>query len=117
MPDTCQPNHVNVTVAANGQPACDPHELKVTGKDVHLTFELETPGYVFLAERTVVVTPVSPPSHQFPHPSKTLPPQSTRATLFDCNTDSRDFSYTVYVKKVATGEVTRVDPTIINGDG
>jgi len=111
MQDTSKPNHVTVTVGADGKPICNPHNLPVSGTNVELKFKLDAEGYVFLAQDTIVV---ADPGSQFPHPSKTLPPNDTKATLFDRNTETGNFSYTVYVKEVATGKILQVDPSINN---
>jgi hypothetical protein len=111
MQETGKPNHVTVTINADGNPVCDPHELSVTGSNVELKFVLDAKGYVFLAKDAIVV---GEPGSQFPHASKTLPPNDTKATLFDHNTKTANFSYTVYVQEVASGKILRVDPVIAN---
>ena len=108
---TIKPNHVIVTVEAGDTPVCNPHDLNVAGSDEVLKFSLQTPGYVFPKDGAVVV---ANPGDEFPFPSRTLPPNDTQATLYDRNTGTGAFGYTVFVKKVATGEILRVDPTINN---
>ena len=108
---TIKPNHVIVTVEAGDTPVCDPHDLVVSGSDAVLKFSLQTPGYVFPKDGAVVV---KDPGDEFPFPSRTLPPNDTHATLYDRNTGTGAFGYTVFVKKIATGEILRVDPTINN---
>jgi len=110
--NTKKPNHVTVTVDASGTVACDPNPLQVDGRAVQLKFVLKTDGYVFPQDAAVVV---ATPGVEFPEPSKTLPPDSMKATLFDRNTCAGDFRYTVTVKKVSTGELLRHDPMINNG--
>jgi len=112
MEETKKPNHVHVTVDS-GKVVCDPHALPATGRDVKLKFVLKTDGYVFPNEGAVVV---SQPGLQFPEPSQTVPPSNTIATLLDRNTAVGTFSYTVTVQQVSSGQLLRVDPTIINGD-
>jgi hypothetical protein len=109
---TNKPNHVTVTVDPSGTVGCDPNPLPTDGRNVILKFVLITEGYVFPKEGAVVVTD---PGTEFPEPSKTLPPNDTKATLFDRNTGPGDFRYTVTVQKVATGELLRHDPMIENG--
>ena len=106
-----KPNHVKVTIDASGKPVCDPHDLPVAGCDAVLKFSLDADGYVFLEDGAVVV---KDPGDEFPFPSRTLPPDDTKATLYDRNTGTGAFSYAVFVKKLGTGEILRVDPTINN---
>ena len=110
---TSNPNQVIVTVDASGIPACLPDPVRPRGHDALLMFDLQTAGYVFPKDAAVVV---SDPGSQFPHPSRTLPPHDTTATLLDRNTDVASFKYTVTVKNVATGKLVPLDPTIINGE-
>jgi hypothetical protein len=92
---------------------CNPEQISVLGCDSVLKFLLQTDGYVFRKDDAVVV---STPGEQFPFPSRTLPKDPTKATLYDHNTTRGDFKYSVYVENVATGEVLMVDPIISNGD-
>jgi len=112
MQETQNPNHVKVTVDSAGNPVCEPHDLQVIGSDVELKFSLHADGYVFPKDGAVVIGETSP---QFPTPSRTLPPHDTKATLFDRNTGPGEFTYTVKVQKVSTGETRTVDPIINNG--
>ena len=105
------PHQVIVTVDAKKNVICNPEQVPVNGCDTVLKFLLQTDGYVFRKDDAVVV---SNPGEQFPFPSRTLPKQPTKATLYDHNTASGGFKYTVYVTDVATGEVLFVDPTILN---
>jgi hypothetical protein len=105
------PHQVIVTVDAKKTVTCTPENVAVSGCDTVLKFVLQTAGYVFPKEGAVVVTD---PGKQFPFPSRTLPKQPTKATLYDHNTVGGDFKYSVYVEDVATGKVLFVDPTIQN---
>ena len=105
------PHQVIVTVDANKNVVCTPEGVTVSGCDTVLKFLLQTDGYVFREDDAVVV---SDPGEQFPFPSRTLPKQPTKATLYDNNTVTGDFKYTVYVKDVATGAILFVDPMINN---
>ncbi len=107
------PHQVIVTVDANQTVTCTPENVSVRGCDTVLKFLLKTEGYVFPKEGAIVVTD---PGKQFPFPSRTLPKQPTKATLYDHNTAAGDFKYTVYVKDVATGKILELDPTIKNGE-
>jgi hypothetical protein len=109
--ENTKPNHVIVTVEADDTPVCNPHDLPVAGSDAVLKFSLQTAGYVFLKDGAVVV---NDPGDEFPFPSRTLPPNDTMVTLYDRNTATGAFGYTVFVQKIATGEILRVDPTINN---
>jgi hypothetical protein len=113
MEETKKPNHVHVTVDNSGTVVCYPNPLPATGRDIKLKFVLKTDGYVFPNEGAVVV---SQPGLQFPEASQTVPPNDTIATLFDRNTAKGDFSYTVTVQQVSSGQLLRIDPTIINGE-
>lgn len=106
-------HQVIVTVDAKKNVVCTPEQVDVKGCDTVLKFLLKTDGYVFPKEGAVVVTN---PGKQFPFPSRTLPKQPTKATLYDHNTEAGAFKYSVYVKNAVTGEVLLVDPTIQNGD-
>jgi len=108
---TSDPHQVIVTVEADKTVVCTPEQVSVKGCDTVLKFLLQTDGYVFRQDDAVVV---SDPGKQFPFPSRTLPKQPTKATLYDHNTASGGFKYSVYVTDVATGEVLFVDPTINN---
>jgi len=112
MEDTKVPNHVRVTVDSSDKVFCDPNPLPADGRDIKLKFVLKTDGYVFPQTDAVVV---SNPGTEFPEPSQTIGPDDTKATLFDRNTGPGTFTYTVTVKKVATGEFFRHDPSINNG--
>ena len=107
------PHVVVVTVDTAGAVACAPDNIDVLGCDTVLKFVLRTEGYVFPEHDAIVVTE---PGHQFPFPSRTLPKQPTKATLYDHNSAPGTFKYTVYVKHVATGKVLELDPSINNGD-
>jgi hypothetical protein len=107
------PHEVIVTVDARQTVTCTPENVSVRGHDTVLKFLLQTDGYVFPKEGAVVV---DKPGQQFPFPSRTLPKQPTKATLYDHNTAAGDFKYTVYVQDVATGKLLELDPTIKNGD-
>lgn len=110
MEDTKKPNHVHVRIDSAETVICDPNPLPADGKNIKLKFVLLTDGYVFPQSDAVVVTN---PGVEFPEPSKT--PSDTLATLFDRNSCAGTFTYTVTVKKVATGELFRHDPSIDNG--
>lgn len=110
MPSTNQPNHVVVTVDANGKPACTPDPVPARGKNITMHFALAADGYVFRDENAVVV---SDPGSQFPQPSQTEA-NGTKATLHNHNTECADFKYTVYLKQLATGAVIDLDPIIQN---
>jgi len=106
------PHKVIVTVDAKKNVVCDPERVSVTDRcNAVLKFILETDGYVF-PERDAVV--VSDPGDQFPFPSRTLPGNPAKATLYDDNSVGGVFKYSVYVKNAATGEVLMVDPAISN---
>jgi hypothetical protein len=107
------PHQVIVTVDAKRNVTCTPENVTVSACDTVLKFLLQTDGYVFPKEGAIVV---DNPGKQFPFPSRTLPKQPTKATLYDHNTAAGDFKYTVYVKDVATGKILELDPTIKNGD-
>ena len=107
------PHVVVVTVDASGTVACDPEKIDVMGCDTVLKFMLRTAGYVFPEQNAIVVTN---PGQQFPYPSRTLPKQPTKATLYDHNSTIGSFKYTIYVKNTATGKVLELDPTINNGE-
>lgn len=107
------PHQVIVKVDAKKNVTCTPENVTVRGHDTVLKFRLQTDGYVFPKEGAIVVTD---PGQQFPFPSRTLPKQPTKATLYDHNTEFGDFKYTVYVKEVATGKILELDPTINNGE-
>jgi len=113
MEETKKPNHVHVSVDNSGNVVCKPNPLPATGRDVTLKFVLKTDGYVFPNDGAVVV---SEPGLQFPEPSQTVPPSNTIATLLDRNTALATFSYTVTVQQVSSGQLLRIDPTIINGE-
>lgn len=104
-------HQVIVTVDAQKEVICTPEQVSVNGCDTVLKFLLQTDGYVFRKDDAVVV---SNPGEQFPFPSRTVPKQPTKATLYDHNTVNGNFKYTVYVEDVATGEVLFVDPMIQN---
>jgi len=101
---------VQVTVVDN-EPVCSPDVAVVRGRDAMLTFQLQTPGYVFRPSDAVVVTN---PGTQFPHPSRTLPPDDTTVTLLDLGTERGTFDYTVWVQPVQGGKPLSLDPTIQN---
>ncbi len=104
---------VVVTVGADNRPVCTPDPVRVRGRNVVLTFELQTPGYVFPVNGAVVV---ADPGTQFPEPSRTVGPDDTLALLLDRNSDKAAYKYTVSVQRVASGEMLSLDPTIQNGD-
>lgn len=104
---------VIVTVDAGGVVACHPEDIDVIGCDTVLKFMLRTKGYVFPEQNAIVVTD---PGTQFPYPSRTLPKHPTKATLYDHNSTTGNFKYTIYVKNEATGKVLELDPSINNGD-
>ena len=106
------PHQVIVTVDAAGTVVCTPEQVTVWDCDAVLKFLLKTDGYVFPTDDAVVVTN---PGAQFPFPSRTLPKQPTKATLYDHNSAAGDFKYTVYVKDIATGKILELDPSIQNG--
>lgn len=106
------PHKVTVTVDADGTVVCTPEKVTVLDCDTVLKFVIETDGYVFPQNDAVVVTN---PGKQFPFPSRTLPKQPTKATLYDHNSAAGDFKYTVYVEDVATGKTLELDPSILNG--
>ncbi len=113
MEDTSKiPNHVHVKVDSSDNVFCEPNPVPADGRDIKLKFVLKTDGYVFPQADAVVV---SNPGTEFPEPSKTIGPDDTKATLLDRNTGPGTFTYTVIVKKVATGEFFRHDPMIDNG--
>lgn len=101
---------VTVTVDANEQIHCTPNPVKIKGRNVLLTFQLETAGYVFPPLGAVVVTD---PGTQFPFSSWTLPPSNTTAVLLDLGTETGGFSYAVHVQS-ASGKRLWIDPTIEN---
>lgn len=103
---------LTVTVDADDNVHVTPDHVKVQGKNVLLTFDLDTPGYIFAGTGAVVVTD---PGSQFPITSWTLPPTSTTAVLLDLCTETGIFSYTVHVQKVSSGKRLWVDPIIENG--
>lgn len=106
------PHRVIVTVDSKKNVVCTPESVAVTDRcNAVLKFVLRTDGYVFPEEGAVVV---SEPGKQFPFPSRTLPRQPTKATLYDDNSVGGAFKYSVYVKDVATGEILMVDPMISN---
>lgn len=106
------PHKVIVTVDAGKNVVCDPERVSVTDRcNAVLKFVLETDGYVFREQDAVVV---SNPGKQFPFPSRTLPGNPAKATLYDDNSAGGSFKYSVYVKDAATGEVLMVDPMISN---
>ncbi|MEP7295610.1 MAG: hypothetical protein ABI702_05430 [Burkholderiales bacterium] len=107
------PHQVIVTVDTQGIVACTPENVAVRGCDTVLKFVLQTKGYVFPEKDAIVV---DKPGQQFPFPSRTLPKQPTKATLYDHNSAHGDFKYTVYVRDVATGKILELDPMISNGD-
>lgn len=109
--DFLDSHQVIVTVDAKKNVLCTPDQVSVSGCDAVLKFLLQTDGYVFRKDDAVVV---NDPGVQFPFPSRTLPKDPTKATLYDHNTMTGGFKYTVYVTDVATGEVLFVDPTIMN---
>lgn len=109
--NTGKSNQVIVTVEANGTVACSPEQLFVKSCDAVLKFELQTAGYVFPKDAAVVV---DTPGKQFPFPSRTLPAHPTTATLYDHNTEARNFKYTVAVQRVSDGALLALDPTITN---
>jgi hypothetical protein len=106
-----KPNEVTVSVDAAGAVACAPEQLTVSGCDEVLKFHIKTAGYVFPDREAVVV---DNPGKQFPFPSRTLPRRPATATLYDHNTEARDFKYTVTVRRLADGELLQLDPTITN---
>jgi hypothetical protein len=106
------PHQVIVTVDAAGTVVCTPEQVTVWDCDTVLKFLLKTDGYVFPKDDAVVVTN---PGTQFPFPSRTLPKQPTKATLYDHNSAAGDFKYTVYVQDIATGKILELDPSIQNG--
>ena len=106
-----KPNHVTVTVDANGTPVCTPDPLRAKGKNATLKFQLAAPGYVFPDQDAVVV---DNPGSAFPDPSQTIHPDVV--TLQDRNKEPGSFKYTVTVKQVSTGKLVPLDPTIENGD-
>jgi hypothetical protein len=105
------PHRVSVTVDASGTIACEPDPVPVRGRNTRLKFELETKGYRFPQDGAVVV---NDPSAQFPEKSRTLPPDQTKATLLDLNTQAGDHKYTVTVQQIASGKLTQLDPIIQN---
>jgi hypothetical protein len=112
MEDTTQPNQVIVTVDNSGNVACNPSPLPADGRNIELKFVLKSDGYVFPQVDAVAVRVPSP---EFPRPSRTLPPNNRKATLFDCNSKAGVFTYTVTVQRIATGELFTHDPIINNG--
>ncbi|WP_374567295.1 hypothetical protein [Ideonella sp.] len=101
---------VTVSVSSTGIISCSPDPVPVSGANATITFNLATSGYAFLANNTVVV---SNPASQFPYPSST---SSTHlATLFDANTDSNSYKYTVHLTNTADNSTLSLDPTIENG--
>ncbi len=111
--DNSKADHVSVSVDSKGKLVCQPHVLSISGSDAVLRFSLQTAGYVFPKRDAVVV---ADPGEEFPFPSRTLPPNDTKATLYDRNTGAGNFNYTVHVQKVDSGEMLRVDP-VINNEG
>lgn len=111
MEETSKPNHVIVTVDAEGIPICTPPALPVTSCDAWLHFDLQADGYIFPDDGKAVV--VAAPGTQFPYPSETQV-GNKKVKLFDKNTERGGFTYTVAVKNVKTGELRSHDPTIIN---
>lgn len=100
---------VQVTIAADGTPVCDPAKLQVAGRNVLIVYQLDADDWVFPARDAVTV---KDGAGQFPFPSWTVFPQ--QAVLFDRNSADGVFHYTVSVQYVPTGEVRSVDPTIYN---
>jgi hypothetical protein len=113
MPQTSQPNRVIVTVDTHKKIACTPDPLPADGRNVELTFVLQTDGYVFPTDGTAIV--VTNPGTEFPTPSRTLPPNNTTAMLFNHNSKAGTFKYTATVLPVGGGAPLIFDPTIVNG--
>ncbi len=106
------PHKVIVTVDADKNVVCTPERVSVTDRcNAVLKFVLKTDGYVFTDQDAVVVTN---PGTQFPIPSRTLPGNPAKATLYDDNSVGGVFKYSVYVKNAATGAILMVDPMISN---
>jgi hypothetical protein len=109
------PIEVYVTVSPHGGATCTcaPVQADLPSlPGVTLSYTLNAPtGWVFPTSGAVVV---ASPADQFPDPSITAP-DGMSATLFDANTDSNLYNYTVCVVKTATGETCRHDPAIKNG--
>ena len=111
MNATSNPNHVHVTVDADGNVSCDPDPVWADGRKIHLKFELRTDGYVFPEDNAIVV---QDGGTEFPDPSKTLGPDNRIATIYDHNSRAATFKYTVTVQKVGGGTI-EYDPVINNG--
>lgn len=101
--------HVNVSINEAGQVVCTPETANVNGANALIVFHLETAGYAFPASNAVVV---SNPGTQFPYPSWTAYPGY--AALFDADGDTNNYSYTVNVVELSTGQTLSADPTVKN---
>lgn len=101
---------VSVSVSTLGIISCSPDPVPVSGANATLTFNLVSTGYNFPANGAIVVPA---PSNQFPNPSQTV--SSTTATLFDVNSDSKNYKYVVRVIRSSDNQPLDLDPTIENG--
>ena len=101
---------VAVTVGTNQQITVEPNPAVIEDPNVYLKFELQTTGYKFPTSNAVVV---SSPGTQFPDASQTWESGLT-VTLLDVNSQTGDYSYSVYVQPDTGGPLLRHDPTIRN---
>jgi hypothetical protein len=104
--------HVSVTVDSSGAVSCSPNTANLSGSNVLVVFRLDTPGYAFPVDNAVVV---NNPGSQFPYPSWTAYPGY--AALFDLDSNTAEYSYTVNVIELSTGRTLSVDPAIKNNGG
>jgi hypothetical protein len=101
---------VNVSVSSTGMISCSPDPVPVSGANATITFNLHTSGYAFPSNAAIVV---SNPGSQFPNPSTTA--SSILVTLFDVNSDSNSYKYTVTLVNTSDNSQLSLDPTIENG--
>jgi hypothetical protein len=112
LDDSNVPVSVNVTVNKHGVATCtcSPSPAPVTVPNSTITFTLTAPvGWEFPDAGAVVVPS---PADQFPDPSVTQPGNLV-ATLFDVNSDTNEYTYTVHVQQGSTK--VKHDPLIKNG--
>lgn len=102
--------NVNVTVNSMGQVVCSPDPVPISGASALISFQLQTSGYAFAATNPVVVIS---PSNQFPYGPWS--PSSGQVCLFDANTDSNSYKYSVHLINLSNNQPVSVDPVIENG--
>jgi hypothetical protein len=102
--------NVTVSVSSSGVVSCSPDPVGVSGADALIAFTLASPGYAFPSSNAITVTS---PASQFPYGPWTS--SSTAASLFDVNSDSNTYKYTVHLIRLSDSHPIAYDPTIENG--